>query len=374
MNWTHHAGRLAAQVTHPASRWRPVIPSIPRHVFVPRWWQMADDGWELRDGTTNVAAWMEAAYSDRSLVTQIGTLHADHATHRNWAAGRPTSSATLPGLLVQMYRHAYLHSGLDVLDVGTGSGYGAALLAARLGDEHVTSVDVDAYLTEAAAGRLNDIGLHPKVAAVDATRQLPGAYDRIIATVAVRPVPASWLAALRPGGRLVTTIAGTALILTADKVSDGGAEGRIEWDRAGFMTTRAGSDYPPVPEHPADIEIGQTGQGRYPVVNIVEAWELWSMLGVILGPGVEHSYQEDGEQRTAWVWAPDGSWACATACGTHTPIVHQGGPRRLWDEVDRVRDRWLADGQLPVYGARARVDADGTIHLRRGGWEATISV
>jgi hypothetical protein len=53
-----------------------------------------------------------------------------------------------------------------------------------------------------------------------------------------------WLAALRPGGRLVTTISGTALILTADKTDDGGVTGRIEWDRAGFMHTRTGADYP----------------------------------------------------------------------------------------------------------------------------------
>jgi hypothetical protein len=43
----------------------------------------------------------------------------------------------------------------------------------------------------------------------------------------------------------VTTIAGTTLILTADKIRDGGAVGRIEWDRAGFMPARAGADYPP---------------------------------------------------------------------------------------------------------------------------------
>ena len=63
--------------------------------------------------------------------------------------------------------------------------------------------------------------------------------------MAVRPVPASWLAALRPGGRLVTTITGTNLIVTADKTPDGGASGRTEWDRAGFMHTRSGPGYPP---------------------------------------------------------------------------------------------------------------------------------
>jgi protein-L-isoaspartate O-methyltransferase len=61
--------------------------------------------------------------------------------------------------------------------------------------------------------------------------------------VAVRPIPPGWLAALRPGGRLVTTITGTSLIITAGKTPDGGASGRTEWDRAGFMHTRSGPDY-----------------------------------------------------------------------------------------------------------------------------------
>ncbi len=40
-------------------------------------------------------------------------------------------------------RHACITDGVDVLDVGPGSGYGCAVLATRLGDGHVTSVDVD---------------------------------------------------------------------------------------------------------------------------------------------------------------------------------------------------------------------------------------
>ena len=63
--------------------------------------------------------------------------------------------------------------------------------------------------------------------------------------VSVRPIPASWLTALRPGGRLVTVISNTSLIITANKTEDGGAVGRVEWDRAMFMPARTGADYPP---------------------------------------------------------------------------------------------------------------------------------
>jgi protein-L-isoaspartate O-methyltransferase len=74
---------------------------------------------------------------------------------------------------VQLARHGYLNDGTDVLDVGTGSGYGCAVVATRLGDQHVTSVDVDKYLATAAADRLASIGLHPAVVAADATGPLP---------------------------------------------------------------------------------------------------------------------------------------------------------------------------------------------------------
>jgi hypothetical protein len=69
------------------------------------------------------------------MITQVAELHADRTQPGEQAAGRPSSSATLPGLLVQMYRHAYIRDGMDILDVGTGSGYGTALLATRLGDQ-----------------------------------------------------------------------------------------------------------------------------------------------------------------------------------------------------------------------------------------------
>lgn len=91
-------------------------------------------------------------------------------------------------------QRAHLTDNSEVLDVGTGSGYGCALLTARLGAEHVTRADADPYLTAAACERLDSVGLRPTVLTADATGTLPRTYDRIIATVAVRPVRASWLA------------------------------------------------------------------------------------------------------------------------------------------------------------------------------------
>ncbi|MET7685628.1 methyltransferase domain-containing protein [Streptomyces sp. NPDC005423] len=375
MDWQMHAGRLAAEVVRPESRWYGPLAATPRHVFVPRWWAHTSQAWQLHDGAADAEAWMEAAYADRTLVTRIGPAHADQAAPgATVTTGSPTSSSTLPGLVVTMNRHAMIADDSRVL-VTTGTGYGTALMCRRVGDEQVTSVDVDPYLVATARDRLDSIGLHPRTAVCDITAELPGEYDRIVSTVSVRPLPASWLAALRPGGRLVTTLAGTGLIVTADKAEDGGATGRIAPDPAGFMRTRHGDDYNHTTdqlwEKVKEAEGESVTTNRYPLLFVPDSWEVMSMLGLI-APGIDHRTTTAGDTRTVWMLHPDGSWARATATGfLDSPTVHQGGPRRLWDALDRIRNRLNREGGLPVYGARVRIDPDGTLTLSRGSWSVT---
>lgn len=69
--------------------------------------------------------------------------------------------------------------------------------------------------------------------------------------LSVPTVPVSWLEALVPGGRLVTTLADTGLVIVADKTADGGAVGRVAPEAAGFMSARHGEDYDDtLPENP----------------------------------------------------------------------------------------------------------------------------
>lgn len=359
---------------HPASRWYEPVATTPRHLFTPRWWKhVQDQGWTLRVGSDDQGQWLSNVYSDRTLVTRIGALHANYAAKNDHPEGKPTSSSTLPSLVVDMYRHGMITDTSDVLCI-TGTGYGTALLCNRLGDDaRVTSVDVDAYLVERAQATLDGIGLHPTMATCDITGTLPGEYDRIISTVSVPHIPASWLRALRPGGRLVTTITGTGLIITADKSPDGGASGKVTWDRAGFMATRHGTDYEPGPAY-GDLwtrDDGRQSTGRYPVIRIGEAWEIMSALALAV-PGVQHIYGEkDGELKAA-MWHADGSWARATGHRGEPPIVVQGGPRKLWNILDKIRHDWVSDGWLQVYGANVSIAPDGTTTLSRGGWSAAI--
>jgi hypothetical protein len=104
------------------------------------------DGGSARDGPSDEPAWLDAAYDGtKTLVTRIGTTHADHAGPGTRHDGRASSSATMPRLVLDMYRRARLPERAAILDVGTGSGYGTALLTRRFGVAHVTSIDIDPW-------------------------------------------------------------------------------------------------------------------------------------------------------------------------------------------------------------------------------------
>ncbi|WP_435241173.1 methyltransferase domain-containing protein [Streptomyces cucumeris] len=374
MDWKPHAERLAREVTPPVSRWRSAVASTPRHRFVPRWWERESDGtWALRDGHADESAWVSAAYSDTSLVTRVGPWHADHAGPDDRPTGRPTSSSTMFRLVVRMLRHGLLYDGADLGLIGTGTGASTALAVRRLGEGHVTAMDVDPYLTEAATERLDSLGMSPRVVTCDATGSLPGSFDRVVSLVAL-PNLASVLAALRPGGRLVTTLVRMNVIITADKRPDGVAHGVVEWDRAGFMGTPTGADYPSDTNELFATVRGCDGDqvtaGRYPVLNVAEAWDVRAMMELAV-PGVETHYEEHGDQRTAWLVHNDGSWARASATWIDPPEVHQGGPQRLWTVLERIRHRLNAEGGLPVYGSRVHITPDGVCHFTSGGWSAS---
>lgn len=91
-----------------------------------------------------------------------------------------------------------------VLEIGTGSGYLTACLAAL--SEHVTSVDIHDDFTAAATQRLQATGVaNVDLATGEAVNQWqPEAlFDALVVTGAVDVIPARWLNWLKPGARAV---------------------------------------------------------------------------------------------------------------------------------------------------------------------------
>jgi protein-L-isoaspartate(D-aspartate) O-methyltransferase len=95
----------------------------------------------------------------------------------------------------------------DVLDVGTGSGYAAAV--ASLVAKRVWSVERDAQLAALASERLRRLGYADvHVAVGDGSRGWPAhaPYGAIVAAAAGVDVPSAWIAQLADGGRIVAPI------------------------------------------------------------------------------------------------------------------------------------------------------------------------
>ena len=94
-----------------------------------------------------------------------------------------------------------------VLEIGTGSGYMAALLAHKA--QHVTSIEIDADLARFGADNLKRARvMNAEVLLADASRPLAvdGPFDVIVLSGSVWEVPRSLLGQLKPGGRLVAIV------------------------------------------------------------------------------------------------------------------------------------------------------------------------
>ncbi len=105
------------------------------------------------------------------------------------------------------------------LEIGTGSGYMAALLAAQA--EHVVSIECNAQLADLARTNLQNAGVgNVTVEVGDGARgwSQRGPYDVIVVSGALPQVPAELLKQLRVGGRMAV-IVGVAPVMEAQLIT-----------------------------------------------------------------------------------------------------------------------------------------------------------
>ena len=167
--------------------------SVPRHEFVPE---------EVRPN----------AYEDRPLPIGYG------------------QTISQPFIVALMTDLLDVKPGAKVLEIGTGSGYQAAVLS-PLADE-VYSIEIVPELGASAAALLDRLGyadVETKVA--DGYYGWPEAapFDGIVVTAAASHIPPPLIEQLKPGGRMVIPIGGAFAaqhLMLVEKLPDGGVTTR----------------------------------------------------------------------------------------------------------------------------------------------------
>ncbi|WP_336000872.1 protein-L-isoaspartate(D-aspartate) O-methyltransferase [Halorientalis halophila] len=162
--------------------------AVPRHEFVPE-------------------AERDAAYADRPLPIGDG------------------QTISAPHMVAIMTELLDLQAGDDVLEVGTGCGYHAAVTAELVGPEHVYSVEYHDSLAEQARERFERLGyVGISVRVGDGKQGWPdhAPYDRAYLTCAAPDFPQAVVEQVRTGGLLLGPLGrGRQTLVRARKREDG---------------------------------------------------------------------------------------------------------------------------------------------------------
>lgn len=337
-------------------RWREAFHTIPRETFVHRFdlHDPTTGTYTHHDLNTSPETALPAIYSNASLLTQFD------------AAGTATSSSTTPSLMALMLERLDAHPGHRVLEIGTGTGYNAALLCHTLGDHAVTSIDIDPDLVDHARTRLNSLGHAPTLISGDGSKGAPdhGPYDRIIATCGLPRIPADWLKQVRPGGIILANLGFALARLNVS--NDGTAAGRFT-DYAAFMQLRKNLDDTHLSFRDiiaASNRDGTTYRSTTPTTLSDRAFDC---LHAIVHPTVQRAviHTDDGDVH-AFVDTTTGSWARARIEHDGAATVVHGGTVDPWDDLNRLAAWWDDHGRPDPTQLGITVTASGD-HLL---WQA----
>lgn len=348
------------------SRWREAFLSVPRHAFIPEtvWREEGNRLVPLRRDA-DPEGWLRLAYSSNYIITQVDD---GYPVGPDLAGRVVTSSISRPDVVTLMLAALEAQPGMTVCEIGTGTGYNAALLAARLGAENVTTIEVDPSLAARARRSLADVGYDVTVIAGDGAHGYPprAPYDRVLATVAAPLVPYEWVAQTRPGGLVVTpwgTVYHCAGLLSLTVGEDGTATGHLVDSSVSFMWLR--DQRVPL----ARLSESVYGQGAADVsdTDLHPSRVVNDDAPVAIGLRVPrcrwtYSLAKDGSgEYTVWFLDPESrSWASIEyRPDAKRHGIRQLGQRRLWDEVAAAYQWWVEAGSPTADQWRFTVAPDG---------------
>lgn len=122
------------------------------------------------------------------------------------ARGIPISSSSQPAIMALMLELLDLQPGSNVLEVGAGTGYNAAVISRIVGRRgRVISIDIEPEFVAKASSALLGVGSTAEVVTGDGRNGwLSGApYDRIMVTASSSEIPIQWRDQCKLGGKIV---------------------------------------------------------------------------------------------------------------------------------------------------------------------------
>ncbi|MDX6745092.1 protein-L-isoaspartate(D-aspartate) O-methyltransferase [Actinocorallia sp. A-T 12471] len=368
-------GDLAARGVLTDGRVRAALLAVPRHLFVPRrGWvspDRADAEGFLADSVADPEGWWTAAYSDASIWLQADDGAEDPTTGRGFA----TSSLSAPGVVVEFLQLLGVRPGHRVLEVGTASGWTAALLEHLSGGAgSVYSVEVDENVAASAAVALDARGSRVIRVLGDGALGVPEAapFDRVHITCAVTAIPSALVRQTRPGGIIVAPWSPGGpdghrlrLTVTGEETATGTLHGR-----ANYMLMRS-QRYGRWRAH--HVERAETSTTALDPREIAGAGPGAALAIAACAPGVSWHTVSDEAGAVSLLLCErnraEGSWAaCDHEPGAARFGVTQYGERRLWDEVENAFLRWCSWGRpgLERFGV-ALAGAELTVWLDAPG-------
>ncbi len=350
------------QVFYEQERW-------PGHPWLPR----------TSDSYAEQGSWIDAIYQDQPLVTLVD--------HHN----TPVSSSSAPSVMAMMLEALTVSPGATILEIGTGSGYNAALLATLTGEAGlVTTIELEDILVRAATQALRQSSIGQVETRVgDGRLGIPprrGLYDRIIATASSPDISPAWYDQLAPDGRLVLPLQGSlgkGGFLTTEKKADGEACGVFDARSLHFMPLRAVASLFSTEQRPSPLSVLL----RQPVTQHIQIpsddtamtifeddafhWYLqWALPGVTLmrstitrGPSEAQSVVTftDTTSTVVQLFLTEGTWR-----------GNQRGGIALWETIKQAYGTWVDKGRPGIETYSVASDAGDRRFLLLGPCELLL--
>jgi protein-L-isoaspartate(D-aspartate) O-methyltransferase len=271
---------------------------VPRHKFVSGFW-VRDGSGGLRRIEPSSPERLEKIYSGDPLITSI-------------KGAESTSSASASPLVANMLELLSVRPGMRVLEIGTGTGFNAALLSMLCGPSgEVVTVESQRDVAAQARDRLNEGG-YENVRCVEGDGfygdpEGGSVFDRIIVTVGTTDISPIWIDQLSSTGRLLLPlrVGGANPLMRLRRIDDQLSGIFCGW--AGFMQIYGrlhdDSYYGPrvqAPQQPQQTRVDTGGAGEVPLWDGLNEGAAWSADGRAMGFWAVAAFRDQRERVTNW--------------------------------------------------------------------------